>query len=132
MLSHRAGAPQFWVNVSHSNLTEYMATKIYRTTDPIWRIVIVIEAIRSLSPPTATFPNGKAVPIKDVVRIAMLNGHKRTTVRYWIHAHDGVAWRVTGNDVALLPVALASATVDDGFRSITRALESQSRGSETP
>jgi hypothetical protein len=100
-----------------------MASRWYHSTDVEWKVVIIIEAIRSLSPPTVTFPNGKAVPIKDVVRIAMLDGHKRTTVRSWITALDGIAWRVTGRDVALLPVALDSASTELGYRSIRTALE---------
>ncbi len=104
-----------------------MATRWYHSTDVEWKVVIIIEAIRSVSPPTIAFPNGKAVPIKDVVRIAMLDGHKRTTVRSWITAFDGIAWRVTGNDVALLPIALDSALTQSGYRSVGAALEAQAR-----
>lgn len=66
---------------------------------------MVIEAIRTLSPPSVTFPNGKAVRIAEVVRMVMLSGYgiQRTTARYWIKAHDGFAWRVNGDEVALLP-----------------------------
>jgi len=108
-----------------------MATRWYHSTDPDWKAVIIIEAIRLLSPPTVTFPNGKAVPIKDVVRIAMLEGHKRTTVRSWITSLDGIAWRVTGSDVALLPVALSSPANELGSRSILRALERPAPDDET-
>jgi hypothetical protein len=104
-----------------------MATRWYHSTDVEWKVVIIIEAIRTLSPPSFTFPNGKAVPIKDVVRIAMLEGHKRTTVRKWITALDGIAWRVTGRDVALLPMTLDNPATELGYRSIRDALEAQTR-----
>jgi hypothetical protein len=82
--------------------------RTYRTTDPTTRVILVIEAIRSLSPPTVTFPNGKSVAIEDVARIVAVSGYNRTTVRYWIKTHDGYAWRVSGNEVGLLPLALSS------------------------
>lgn len=80
----------------------------YRSFDPDWQIIMVIYAIRDLSPPTVTFPHGKSVRIADVVRITMLSeeGIKRSTARNWITKHNGIAWKIYGNQVGLLPISL--------------------------
>lgn len=81
------------------------ARSIYKKSlYPGGRAAWIVSAIRII----CDNGNIESATVGEVIALVMvMNNDKRSTVRYWLERYDGVAWRIAGRRVSLLPQRIA-------------------------